>query len=163
MNKLFLGGIPTGPDVKKLRDSIGELTEGRDIPHDEVQAILGIDPRASRYRSVTTAWRREMLNEQNIEIAAVPSVGFRVLPQAERLTTNIKGFKQGTRKQGKSVRRIVQIETEKLSEAEQQKHMHMVRLGSQVVQHAGSIMKQIDPPKSQEQLSLLRRPPSSTN
>lgn len=162
MSKLFLGGIPTAPDVKKLREAIGELIEGRDIAHDEVRAILGLEPRSSRYRSVTTAWRREMLNEHNIEISAIPSIGFRVLPQAEQLTTNIKGFKQGTRKQGKSVRRIAQIETEKLSEAEQQKHMHMVRLGTQVVQHAGSIIKQIEPPKAQEQLSLLRRPPTDS-
>ena len=161
MTKLFFGGIPTGPDVKRLCDAFKILTEGQEITHEQVQAVLNLDPRGSRYRSVTTAWRKELLNEENIEISALPGIGFKCLSGSERLTTNIKGFRQGTKKQAKSVRRVTMIRAETLSDAEQAKQLHMMRLGNQLLGQASSLMKQIDAPKPQEQIAALRQPPSS--
>lgn len=158
MSKLFLGGVPTAPDVKKLRKAFPELVDGQDISHEEVESVLNMDSRSSRYRSVTTAWRKEMLNEENIEVSAVAGVGFRCLTGPERLSTNIKGFRAGTRKQGKSIRRVTMVPAEKLGEQDQAKQLHLMRLGSQIVQQAASVMKQIEAPKSQEQLTLLRKP-----
>lgn len=159
MTKLFLGGIPTGPDVKRLRESLPKLTDGLEITHDDVSAVLGLSPRTSRYRAVTGAWRKDALNLDNIEIAAVPSIGFKCLSGPERLSANIKGFRQGTRKQGKSIRRVTMIRAETLTDDEQAKQLHVMRLGQQLIGQAASMMKQIEAPKAQEQVSLLRASP----
>lgn len=159
MSRLFLGGIPTAPDVKKLRTAFPEIKEGDQITHEQVEAVLKLDAKSSRYRSITTSWRKELLNELNLELAALPTIGYRCLPAGERLTTNIKGFRQGTRKQGKSVRRVIMIEAEKLSDVDQAKQLHMMRLGQAVVAQATSVMKELNGPKASEQISLLRKPP----
>lgn len=160
MTKLFLGGVPTAPDVKKLRKAFPEIEEGTDFTHDEVGAVIGLQPNSSRYRCITTAWRKEMLNEFNIEIAAISGIGFRALTGPERLDTNVKGFKQGTRKQGKSIRRVTMVRAETLNELEQSRQLHVMRLGAAVLSQASSMMKEIEPPKLKQQVSTQRPPPS---
>ena len=147
MTKLFLGGVPTAPDVKKLREAFPEITEGTDFTHEQIEQVIGLDAKSTRYRCDTLSWRKEMLNSHNIEIAAVPTVGFRALTGPERLDTNIKGFRQGTRKQGKSVRRVTMVRAETLSANEQTKQLHVMRLGHAVLSHASSMLKEIEPPK----------------
>lgn len=156
MSKLFLGGIPTAPDVKKLREAFPKIAEGTDFTHDQIQVVIGQHPKSSRYRCVTAAWRKELLNMDNIEIGAVAGIGFRALTGPERLGTNIKGFKQGTRKQGKSVRRVTMVRSETLSPLEQGTQMHVMRLGAAVLAQASSMMKEIAPPRIADQAP---RPP----
>lgn len=163
MTKLFLGGIPTAPDVKKLRDAFPKLSDGMDISHEQIQAVIGLAPKSNRYRCVTTAWRKELLNEENVEVGSIAGVGFRVLTGPERLSSNIKGFRSGTRKQGKSVRRITMVRAETLSEPEQAKQLHMMRLGTQLISQASSMLKQLEPPKPAEQVAGLRQPPQTNS
>lgn len=160
MSKLFLGGVPTTPDVKKLTKAFPQIEEGTDFTHDEIAATIGLDPKSNRYRCVTLAWRKEMLNEHNIEIGAVPSVGFRALTGAERLDTNIKGFKQGARKQGKSIRRVTMVHAETLTAAEQSKQLHVMRIGAAIVAQASSMMKEIEPPRP-KQVTVQREIPGA--
>lgn len=151
MSKIFFGGIPTAPDVKKLREAFPKIAEGTDFTHEQISAVLGgMDPKSSRYRCVTLAWRKEMLNTHNIEIAAVSNIGFRALCGAERLDTNVKGFKHGARKQGKHIRRVGMVRAETLTEQEQSKQLHFMRLGAAVLSQASSMMKEIEPPKPRE-------------
>lgn len=160
MSKLFFGGIPTAPDVKKLREAFTDVKEGTDFDHEQIAAILGLDPRTSRYRSVTTAWRKEMLTQHNIEIAAVATIGFRALTGAERLDTNVKGFKHGARKQGKHIRRVGMVRAETLSEPEQTKQLHVMRLGAAVLSQASAMMKEIEPPKLKQIAQQRPLPPT---
>jgi len=161
MSKLFLGGVPTAPDVKKLRTAFPEIAEGTDFTHEQIEAVIGLSPKSNRYRCVTLAWRKEMLNSHNIEIAAIPTIGFRALTGVERLDTNIKGFKQGTRKQGKSIRRVTMVRAETLTQIEQSKQLHVMRLGAAVLSQASAMMKEIEPPKPKQQVSLQREIPTS--
>lgn len=161
MSKLFFGGIPTAPDVKKLREAFPKIEEGTDFTHEQIQAVIGLHPKSTRYRCVTLAWRKEMLNEHNVEIAAVATIGFRALAGPERLDTNVRGFKQGARKQGKHLRRVGMVRAETLSQIEQDKQQHVMRLGAAVLAQAASMMKEIEPPRAQQQISQQRPLPTT--
>lgn len=160
MSKLFLGGVPTAPDVKKLREAFPQIDEGTDFTHEQIEAVIGLSPKSTRYRCVTLAWRKEMLNGHNVEIVAVPTIGFRALTGPERLDTNVKGFKNGARKQGKHIHRVGMVRAETLSEPEQGKQMHVMRLGAAVIAQASSMLKEIEPPR-QKQITQQRPLPQA--
>lgn len=157
MTKLFLGGVPTGPDVITLIDALGDLMEGREIMHAEVEAILQIKRGSNRYRAVTEAWRRRELRESNIEIGALVSIGFRVLNANERVTTNINSFQSGSRKQGRSLRRLGAVRDSELDEIHRAHRDHAIRIGGAMLAQASALQKELSPPKAQPQLSQLKR------
>lgn len=156
MSKLFFGGIPTAPDVKKLREAFPRIEDGTDFTHEQIQAVIGLHPKSARYRGVTLAWRKEMLKDHNIEIAAVAAVGFRALTGPERIESNIKGFKHGARKQGKHLRRVGMVPSETLAPSYRDKQTHFMRLGAAVLSQAGAMMKELEPPRAQPQISHQR-------
>lgn len=116
---IFSGGIPTDPDVKKLMTALGTIQPGLIVRHDDIEGILKLKRGTPRYRTVVAAWRRRMFNEQNIDMDAISGLGFRVLKPFERVTSSTRDFRQGVRKIGKSVRRIVAAPLEELSTREQ--------------------------------------------
>ena len=156
MSKLFLGGIPTAPDVKKLREAFDGLEVGAEISHQEVEEITDCDRKSSRYRSVTTAWRKEVLRELNVQIESVPGEGFRILNATERLIHGHKRFSEGTRKQARSIRRVSMIPDKELTQIERSKRDHMQRIGAKIIEHATDFAKQLEAPAPQAQVSQLR-------
>lgn len=111
---LFLGGLPTEPDVKRLIEAFETPAEGRIIAHGEIGAIIGHDHRSNRYRSVVGAWRQQLLKLHNIELEAVPGVGYKALAPHERMTASIRGYGRGVRKIGRSVTSIRRVPVERL-------------------------------------------------
>lgn len=124
---IFSSGVPTEPDVKKLLTTFTNLKAGNVITHTDIENTIQVKPGTSRYKTIVTAWRRRLLNEQNIDMEAVPSVGLRVLEQFERVTVSVRDFRRGVRRIGKSVSRIRRVPVEQLTPREQVKTEHATR------------------------------------
>lgn len=149
MAKLFLGGMPTDIDVRKLVERFGEPAIGVEIEHHEVEDCLGLNRKSARFRSVTLAWRRRLLKDHNIHLAAQPSVGFRSLDPAERISTALAGVQSGVRKQVRAVRGSDRVNTEDPVLLKKQALLH--RYGIALATEASVMMRQIEPPKPPQQ------------
>ena len=145
MTSILSSGIPSSPDVYKLLARF-KLQPGVDIPHEEVEACIGVARGTSRYRSVTTAWRRRVEREQNLFVDSTPSKGFRVLLPTERVSHCMGKVASGARIVRKSGARAAMIPPDTLSDADRGKAMHMVKLAAQIDADVKQTMRQIAPP-----------------
>ena len=153
MSKMFFGGMPTGPDVRKLMKAFAALSEGDEITHESVESVLEIVRRDSRYKTVTTAWRRQLLKDRNIELAAIANIGFRALTPSERVSGAVAGIRYGVRKVARSVNKVTSVET--TDPLLIHKRDHMRKLGNALIQSATAGMREIEPPKAQRPLPRL--------
>jgi hypothetical protein len=147
--RMYFGGMPTNMDVKRLREEL-VMIEGDEVTHEQVEKILGVKHTVTRFRTITDKWRRVMLIDEGLEIVALPGLGFRCLLPDERVGYNFKGFKQGTRKQGRHLRRAAMIPRDRVSEKEVVKLDHFQRLGALLMGQAHSMVRQIEPPPPRE-------------
>ena len=133
--RLFFGGIPTAPDVKKLEDRFGILKAGTLISHAELSSCIGVPWKSTRYRSVVESWRKKLMREHNIDTGAEPSVGIRILTGPERIAASEADFGSAVKKTRKAVKRIVPIPDEGLSEIEKKTrdHVRMIACRSYMV------------------------------
>lgn len=154
-SKLFLGGLPTAIDVKRLRETFPDLRPGDEITHERVEAALGIPRTDGRYRTVTSAWRRDLFRLDNVEVGAIVGIGFRVLTAEERVDAGVGRFQQGTRIQGRSLRRMRTIRPSDLDAPHQAKLDHAIRVGASVFQAGQALTKGLDPPKPAAQVTQL--------
>lgn len=120
MSKVFLGGVPTGPDVRRLIERFGTPEVGTTIPYAEITAIVGSAPEKSRFKSVTGAWRRKLLNEYGIEMAPRDGEAFVVLSERERVTSGVKKVGSLTRQLGRVAKRAVLISTDRVDDETRQ-------------------------------------------
>lgn len=150
MTKIFFGGVPTDADVRKLEDAFGVPEIGTEIPHEDVESVLGLNRKQSRYITVTGAWRKRMATTHNVEIAAIPKVGFKCLSDKERIEFGMKGFQSGMRKQGRSVRKVSHVRTEDPVLLKTQDVMRRYHIA--MTQQAASMMKEIEPPSAVSRL-----------
>lgn len=150
MGKAYFGGMPTDLDVRKLIEAFPALIEGARITHEEIEAVISVGRHSNRYRAITIAWRSKLLRDSNLEIGAVSGVGFEVRTSEGRMSSSIKGFQSGTKKQLRSVKRALLVKTE--DPLLRQKQDLMQRFGAAIASQAGSLMKDIETPKAVEAL-----------
>jgi len=127
--KLFFGGLPTGPDVKKLIDEYGTPEEGAFFKYDDLATKLDIPRSENRFITVTNAWRRELERENNLVIVAIRGEGFRVLDAKGRLKDSEAHVISGGKKVRKGTVRARRTDRSKLSKADQLKLDHVSRVG----------------------------------
>lgn len=92
-NNLFFGGVPTGPDVEKIRESYPDyqLQPGQIVPYGEIENIIMEKRGASRFKTVTVAWRNDVqLKTGHVIDPDVSAGGFRVLTEEEKLEKAMK-------------------------------------------------------------------------
>lgn len=82
--KLFTGGIPYGPDVKRIVEAlpVPSLTEGTVITHEQLEEILGYKRGTSRYYGVINSWIGRQKNENSIFMRWEAATGIKVLDPA---------------------------------------------------------------------------------
>lgn len=124
---LFLGGVPTEPDVKRLIEAYSTLKPGDEITHAEMARTIDADERSNRYRTVVTAWRRQMLKLHNVDMQPIRGVGFRIIDGIERISASVKDYGGGVRKIVRSVGRARRVEMEKLTNEQQRVSEHALR------------------------------------
>lgn len=73
--KLFLGGVPTKPDVDRLRQVFGVPEVGNLIRYDAIEDAIGCKRQSDRFKTVVWAWRRAMKSEHRVIMAADPGKG----------------------------------------------------------------------------------------
>lgn len=140
---LFLGGVPTEPDVKKLIEAFPTLKPDDVVTHEEIAAIIGDTHRSSRFRTVVEAWRRALLKLHNIDTKAIRGVGYQVLQPMDRISASIKDYGAGTRKIVRSVGRARRVEMEKLTLEQQRVGEHAIRHMEATADHARRASKEI--------------------
>jgi hypothetical protein len=155
MSKVHFGGIPTAVDVRKLLQAFGEPTEGTEVTHDDIERVISHRRDSHRYRTVTNAWRQQLRRDHNIEMGAVPGVGFRCLNAEERVSAGINGIQSGARKQLRSIKRVCSVQTD--DPVLTKKQELATRYGVALAAEHNAMMKQIEPPKPQQQMPRLAR------
>lgn len=153
MSKLFLGGIPTDIDVRKLIDAFGKPEIGAEVTHEQIEEVLGIGRDTNRYRGVTLAWRKKLERDHNIRMGSAAGVGYRSLSPSERISAAIVGTQQGARKQLRAIRSSDRVVTDDPVLQKKQELLH--RYGIAIASEANSTMKQIEPPKPSQQMPRL--------
>ena len=125
VSHIFQGGVPTEPDVKRLDVAFPSPETETEITHDQLEAILNLSRRSSRYRTVLQAWRRKLMRLKNLDTEAIPNRGYKILREYERVNVSAKNFRQGVRKVGRAVTRIERVNVAKLTQEEQRKAEHV--------------------------------------
>lgn len=147
--------MPTGVDVRKLIDTFGQLAEGFEITHEEIEAVIGVPRTSNRYRTVTYAWRNKLLRDHNRLLESVPGIGYRSLGPGERISSAVKGVQQGARKQLRAIRLSERVVTDDPVLTKKQELLR--RYGAAIHAEANNMLKQIEPPKSAQQSPRLVR------
>lgn len=154
---LFLGGVPTEPDVRRLSEAFPMLKSGDEVHHEDVAKAIGVEPATGRYKSVTSAWRKHLLKVNNLRLSSIPGVGFRVLDGMDRITDDIKRYGRGAKQIRKAADDVRRVEIGKLPQNEQRTAEHVLRHMEASADHLRRASKEIAIEfKPQEQLPRVR-------
>jgi len=67
----YMEGKPTRPDVDLLIKSFPDLKVGDKIAYEHVAEIVGVQVEQTRFKTVTTAWRKRLLEEHRIVLECI--------------------------------------------------------------------------------------------
>jgi hypothetical protein len=129
-DQLYFGGIPTGPEVRKLQEAFGNISDrkGTTIRHEDIEGIIDIPRDSNRYRTVINAWRRKVASESGVEIRGdlreVVGVGFRILSDSEQISFGVSLRNRGGKKIRHSHRAIFNTDDKNLSAEERRIKEH---------------------------------------
>lgn len=140
---LFLGGVPTEPDVKRLTTAFPNLKPGDQISHKEIEEVIGVQHGSNRYVCVTGAWRKQLVKVGNLRLAAIPGIGFRVLDAMDRVTDNVKRYGRGAKQIRRAADDVRRIEIEKLPQEQQRTTEHVLRHMEATAEHLRKASKEI--------------------
>ncbi|NCC95144.1 MAG: hypothetical protein EOM10_18070 [Opitutae bacterium] len=76
--------VPTRMAVTKLETHFADLQQGRRISWGEIEEVVGELKESNRFKHVTNAWRRILLQEQNILLSAIGNGFGLVVADAKR-------------------------------------------------------------------------------
>lgn len=141
MSKAFVGE-PIRPHVELLMESI-KPEAGDAYSHRQLADVAGLTYPSARYMAVIGAWKRRLLREVNVDLQSVPSFGYRVLDDNERVGAGIRDFSRSVRSMGKSADRISRADVAKLDDHHRRQQDHAVRLTQQLVASGRSAAKEI--------------------
>lgn len=124
----YFGGLPTGPEVKKLRAAFPKIEElrGSMIEHGQLEEILGYSRGCNRYRTVVMAWRKAVERETGVVISGIQArgEGFMVLPDGEQVSFGVRERKAAGRKIRRAFSVIQSTDAAKLSDQEKAVRRH---------------------------------------
>lgn len=136
--ELFFGGLPTEPDVRRLRAEYpeSEMKPGQIITYSTVSEIIKCDYGSHRFWCVTTQWRKIVERETNIIIGTKAGDAFVVLSESEKV--GLSGDQ--LRKAGRRARRAwvvsQRIDRVLLTEEERKRLDHHEIVASSVIASA---------------------------
>jgi hypothetical protein len=152
MSKLFLSGVPTDADVKRLLEAFPDIKPGQMISYTEIALVIRTQHGASRFRTVTSAWRRTLTRTLNFVLEAVPGQGFRRCTEIERSKRNRSGWRQDQSRAARKVRDLARTDTREFDEREQKTHDHARRVLQAHVEQTATTVRELAPPAPQKQL-----------
>lgn len=126
---VWVHGIPTDADVKKLVDALGVPAPGTLVTHEQIEKATGLKRGTSRRRSVEMAWRKKMLREHNLVTEGVRGEGVMFCDSVRRIDVTARDITGGTRRVVRGIKVGVSTERDGLSEASCARLDNMVRTG----------------------------------
>ena len=147
-NKAYFIGIPVAPDVKRLMEAFGVPAESTKIPYDAVERLLGKDRKSHRFKTVTTAWRAELLRDHNVEIGVEASVGFVALTPSQRVKHGSGRVERGLRGVIRGGQRLQVIDHTRLTDEERDLRLHRIRLAGHIQLAAATDARRVSKPES---------------
>ena len=127
--KVLNGGVTTQFDVKKLLEQF-PTNPGDLIEHDDIARVIGAPWKSSRYGAVVTAWKKALVRERNVDVEAVPGVGYRVLKDVERMKSAGGNFVRGARQFKRADDKLTRVAAEKLPADARKSYDHLKQLAT---------------------------------
>lgn len=140
--KVYFGGIPTEPDVRKLMDHFGVPQPGL-IAHEVLEQLVGHEHTSSRYVTVVGAWRKKLLREFNVASKAEPGDGIKILTEPERVEESRRRLGQSARQAARDHRWALMIDASKLDDVARKKLDHTLRATAAVATAAAVNIKEL--------------------
>lgn len=106
MTNFRFKGEPTRPLVEKLM--LLNTSEGSSADHGTVANIIGVRPGTTRFRTVTSVWRRRLLKERSIQtLSQGGAFVFLTHDQADdKCRKGVDGLVRGTRRLNRNLRYV---------------------------------------------------------
>lgn len=119
-------GLPTGPDVRKLMDTI-DLAPDVVVSHERIADLISAKHGSDRYCVVVGAWKRRVFREHGLQIASERGVGYRVLTASGAISAAVNDFGRATKKIGRTAVHVAAIDGRQLPDAERHRLDHVRR------------------------------------
>lgn len=142
---VFRGGMPYGPDIKKLNESfpLDSLAEGLVLTHEKLEKAVGYRAGTSRYYAVVKSWIGRQRAENRIFIVFEPKIGVKVLNPAEVMEYAEKSVRQKIGQTGKAVRIFNWVERERLDSTGQKRFDHQTKVVGVIRQSLEAARKEL--------------------
>lgn len=146
-SKLFIRGVPTEPDVQKLRAAIGVPAEGQLVTWATIETVVGCKYGTNRFRSIVDVWRRCMRREHNVVFAAEPGKGLVHLPPNERVEYGVRNRQFGLKKTFRAVTVIATTDRKRLTPENERVADHNDRFAAAMRLTVATQAKELNLPK----------------
>jgi hypothetical protein len=127
--QLHFGGVPTGPDVKKIRDRWpdGSLKAGDKISYEQMASVIGHNKADTRFKTVTQQWRKavEEATAGRVSIGTIPGEGFIVLDDSQKHSAAVGKLRSAGRAAKRSVILTSFVDASNLTEDERARHYQL--------------------------------------
>ncbi len=135
---IFLGGMPYGPEVKKLEEAfpVPLLVEGKKILHEQLEGILDLKRGSKRYYPIVNSWIKRRKNENAIVIVWEPKHGIAVLGPGEIMHVAETRTIQKLKQTGRAVRLYQYVDRKRLDAIGQQRLDHQLRMAAAIAESA---------------------------
>lgn len=128
--KVFFGGVPTDPEVQRLKDTYAIPEVGQVISYDEVAAVIGCDRKGARFKTVTLRWRSQMERDYGIIIGVRRGIGFVVLNPREKVGLSASKLEAGIKSIKRSNKVVSMVDRAELTDVEKHVADHIARVTS---------------------------------
>lgn len=145
MSKIFLGGVPTGPEVERLMKEV-EAGPGIEVSYETVEQLIDVKRTDHRFRSVTNSWRKRLFREKALEVKAEGG-RFLMLTPDEALSSGINAFHKVGRALGRTSVKVAVINEAGLTPARAETKRLMQREIEAVTDATRKAVKTIAAPK----------------
>jgi hypothetical protein len=154
----FGKGVPTSPDVLRIRKAFPDLKIGDRILYEKIEEIIHVSWRSSRFKSVTTAWVKEIKKSKGLIIGREPGQAFYVKNNEEVKGEHSKFLRHNERLAANQYSRIATVIPE--NDAEKVEIQHIMLQILRIKQIANECRKNILPP-TEKQRAVMIAPPKS--
>lgn len=134
-------GLPTAPDVTAIQKQWPDLKVGDRVTYEDICALLKLDWRSSRFKSVTTAWRKRELEAGRV-IESDPGVSFYVA-SAEQTSAKTYGVFKFIGRKARKHRRFLSVQ-----------HTEDAVLAA-TINHQGKLIMNIEREAKKSRMNLL--------
>ena len=147
-SKLFFGGMNVENELKLMDKAFSEAKPGDVIPHEDIEKTINLSRKESRYRTVISRWRRDMLKTKNLDIESRRGEGYAVLTPTERVSSGSRHIGLHNRAMKRTFYRVSTIPREQLDSTEAKTADHLQVFMAKMIDDMSSASRQISPPKA---------------